>query len=182
MQLNVKPITRRLPEFFDVCNLMKTAFPKDELISISLWRAIAIRKNIHFFAVYDDKKFIGIVYVAESEKYVYIPFLAVCENERNKGYGSHIVKLIKENYKKTLVLHIEPLDPSAKNYEQRVRRAEFYHKNNIEDTYYRFDFLGVPFAVYSSDYKNFDVSIHNELMRWFSFHLLKFNFKREEKQ
>jgi len=178
MKLNVKPVTRRLPEFAEICKLMKTAFPKDELISLSMWRILAFRKNICFSAVYDAQKFIGIVYTAENEKYMYIPFLAICESERNKGYGSQILKWLKDQYQKTLVLHIEPLDPSAENYEQRVRRADFYHRNEIKDTYYRFNFLSVPFAVYSSDCDNFDVSIHNGLMRWFSFNLLKFNFVR----
>jgi len=177
MQLTVKTITRQLPEFKDVCDLMKSSFPRDELISLTLWRILALRNRIHFYAFYDEEILIGIIYTVESENYMYVPFLAVCEKERDKGYGSQILKWAKEYSAKTLVLHIEPLNSSAPNYRQRIRRAAFYHKNGIEDTKYRFEFLGVPFAVYSSDCENFDISIHSELMKWFSFHILKFEFE-----
>jgi len=180
MQLTVKTITRQLPEFKDVCNLMRSSFPRDELISLTLWRMLALRNRIHFYAFYDEETLIGIIYAVESEKYIYVPFLAICETERDKGYGSQILKWAKEHSEKTLVLHIEPLDPSAPNYGQRIKRAAFYHRNGIEDTKYRFKFLGVPFAVYSSDCENFDISIHLELMKWFSFHILKFEFEIDD--
>jgi len=178
MSLSVKPINRKLKEFKQVNSLMKSSFPCDELISLSLWRLLALRNKVYFLAFYDSDEFIGVIYIVESDKYVYVPFLAVDESLRDKGYGSQILNWTKDSLNKTLVLHIEPIDEKSSNNAQRIRRVNFYHKNNIEDTGYRFKFFGVPLAVYSSDVSNFDISIHNDLMNWFAFNVIKFKFKK----
>lgn len=61
--------------------------------------------------------------------------------EFNKGYGAAILHRLKADFQgKVIFLNVEPLDVQAENYEQRIRRVDFYHRNGFEPTnYYIFD-------------------------------------------
>ena len=123
---------------------MKTAFPKNERIPLSVLNLLARRKCTDFTAYYDDGVFCGISYTVCSDSTVFILYLAVNKNLRSLGYGSEILGDIKEkNEGKTLVLNVEPLDENADNYASRIRRLEFYAKNGFSDTgWYLDDFSG----------------------------------------
>ncbi len=123
---------------------MKTAFPKNEHIPLSVLNLLARRKCTDFTAYYDDGVFCGISYTVCSDSTVFILYLAVSKKLRSLGYGTEILGDIKEkNEGKTLVLNVEPLDENADNYASRIRRLEFYAKNGFSDTgWYLDDFSG----------------------------------------
>lgn len=96
---------------------------------------MSLRRNVKFHALYDDNKFCGIAYYAESDDTVYLTYLAVNKNLRGHGYGTKILSLLEDRYpNKQLVIDIEPVVPTAKNYKQRVSRLKFYERNGFHRT------------------------------------------------
>ena len=64
----------------------------------------------------------------------YVFYFAISQSERGQGYGSYILQTVKEFYKnQRLCLAIEEIDETAANYQQWVKRKEFYEKNGFTD-------------------------------------------------
>lgn len=81
---------------------------------------------------------------AVNRKMIFIMFLAVDESLRTKGYGSAILKEIKNRYPdKKIMVSIEPCDDSAPDIEVRKRRKAFYRKNGYSETGYMIKLSGV---------------------------------------
>lgn len=70
--LHAETVSRKMNEYEDVRRLMKTAFPRNELIPLWVLNILALRKSINFRAFYDDEQFCGIMYTAENDKYIYV--------------------------------------------------------------------------------------------------------------
>ena len=81
---------------------------------------------------------------AVNRKMIFIMFLAVDESLRTKGYGSAILKEIKNRYPdKKIMVSIELCDDSAPDIEVRKRRKAFYRKNGYGETGYMIKLSGV---------------------------------------
>lgn len=81
---------------------------------------------------------------AVNRKMIFIMFLAVDESLRTKGYGSAILKEIKNRYPdKKIMVSIEPCNDSAPDIEVRKRRKAFYRKNGYSETGYMIKLSGV---------------------------------------
>lgn len=81
---------------------------------------------------------------AVNRKMIFIMFLAVDESLCTKGYGSAILKEIKNRYPdKKIMVSIEPCDDSAPDIEVRKRRKAFYRKNGYSETGYMIKLSGV---------------------------------------
>ena len=81
---------------------------------------------------------------AVNRKMIFIMFLAVDESLCTKGYGSAILKEIKNRYPdKKIMVSIEPCDDSAPDIEVRKRRKAFYRKNGYGETGYMIKLSGV---------------------------------------
>lgn len=106
-------------EYKDVRRLMKTAFPRNELIPLWVLNILALRKSINFRAFYDDEQFCGIMYTAENDKYIYVLYLAVNDQIRSKGYGTKMLNWLKSDTDKIIVLDVESIDPSTENAAKR---------------------------------------------------------------
>lgn len=91
---------------------------------------------------------------------VYLFYFAIDEKQRGKGYGSRLLWKLQEQYKgKVIFLAREQLVESARNYEQRVKRREFYSKNGFVDLPYQlkearevYDVMSVGGTVSAKDY------------------------------
>ncbi|MDO4484005.1 MAG: GNAT family N-acetyltransferase [Clostridia bacterium] len=163
MSLTAKNITRALKEYPQICELMKTAFPADEQLPMWLLRLGTLRRNFNFRAFYDEEQFCGIMYTVESEKMLFVLFLAVNDKIRSKGYGSKILGWLKENTAKPIALNVESPDPQAENALQREKRIEFYKRNGIVDTGRRLTNRGVNLSVLSNA-DTFDVQEYERLI------------------
>lgn len=117
--LHAETVSRKMNEYEDVRRLMKTAFPRNELIPLWVLNILALRKSINFRAFYEDERFCGIMYTAENDKYIYVLYLAVNGRIRSKGYGSKMLDWLKSDTDKIIVLDVESIDPSAENAQQR---------------------------------------------------------------
>ena len=71
----------------------------------------------------------------ESLSTVFVLYLAINAKIQSKGYGSEIIKWLKEYAgQRTIVLNVEPIDDTAINAQQRQKRIAFYKKQGIVET------------------------------------------------
>lgn len=112
-----------------------SAFPDWERFSMASLLIMSLKPSVNFHALYDEQKFCGIAYYVESDETVYLTYLAVNKKMRGHGYGTKILTMLENKYPdKAIVIDIEPVVPSAKNYQQRVSRLKFYERNGFHRT------------------------------------------------
>lgn len=140
--------------------LYYTAFPKDERAPFGMMARKAQQDKGRMLAAKDGDRFVGFAYIIENETCAYLFYLAIVPETRGAGYGSAILAQLREMYKsKRLFLARESLDPASDNYEQRVRRHEFYLRNGFEDLACKireykvtFDVMGIGGNITPEDY------------------------------
>ena len=127
-----------------------SAFPVIERIPFPMLKKAAENGGAKFFAVCDEKDFIGMIYFVMLEGAALVFYFAVDEKTRNKGYGSRILSELKEKYPETRFF---------------LRKA-FYRRNGFEECGFRTGFL-VPYDVLSCGGK-VTVNEYRKIMRLFA--------------
>lgn len=129
--------------------LYNTAFPKCEQTPfVFLFRKTKDARNT-FYAVLDNDEFVGLTYIIQGERIVYVFYLAIEEKHRGKGYGSVVLTLIKKKYPdKVITLAIEDTaEMDAPNYAERISRLEFYKRNGFQQLGIRTNEVGVVYEL-----------------------------------
>lgn len=135
MNLRAAAVNRKMKAYQEVIRLLKTAFPVEEQYPVWFLRLLALRKEVDFLAFFEGEQFVGLTYTLQCDRMVFVLYLAVNPEVRSKGCGTAILSWLKTHFAgKSLTLNIEPLDPKAENYDQRVKRFSFYAKNGFRDT------------------------------------------------
>ncbi len=178
--LTSHPVNRRNRDYSEVIFLMKSAFPRKELVPLWLLRLFSLRKGASFLSFRDGEKFVAAAYIVEYDDNLSIFYLAVSPDARGKGYGSMILDYVKEKGKgKNVNLDVEALDTSAENIAERLKRVEFYRRNGIVDTGYRLWDNGIKYMVLSSDPSSFSPRSFTSMWRYYLFGLFKEKLFRE---
>ena len=134
MNIEMKPITRKDKK---VKELYRDSFPKEERMSFLFMLLMSKMKNTDFLSFYDNDVLCGLVYMATVDAITFIMFLAVDKSVRSKGYGSAILEKIQLLYPENkIIVSIEQCDEEAKNREERLKRKNFYLKNDYRETGY----------------------------------------------
>ncbi len=135
MKLIEKKLSRKLNNYKEIKALIKRAFPKEERMPMWLIHILTLKKKYDFNVYYDNGIFVGIIFTIDSDDTLFVFYLAVNDKIQSKGYGSIILQsMIKKYENKSVTLFIETMDPTAQNYEQRVKRLRFYIRNGFHDT------------------------------------------------
>ena len=151
-----------------------SAFPKNERFPFVGLLAMALQKRVNLQAVYDHEDFIGLIFWTYAERIIYIGYLAVDSVWRGKGYGSQTLNLMKQHHpNQEIVLDIEPVIKTAKNYSQRINRLLFYKHNGFKLTQDNLVDEGGHYAILSSD-KHFKKRNLSQLLKRMSFNCYKF--------
>lgn len=160
--------------YFKVKKLYLSAFPKKERFPIIGLLAMGLQKRVNFQAIYDQKNFIGLIFWTYAKQIIYIGYLAVDPIWRCQGYGSEILKLMKRNHPgQEIVLDIEPVIKTAKNYSQRINRLLFYKHNGFKLTQDNLVDAGGRYSILSSD-KHFKKRSLSQLLDHMSFNCYKY--------
>ena len=129
--LQVQTVTKDFKDFRNLQELYKSSFPKVEQTPMWFLLLRARKDFIDFFAYYNNGDFVGFTYLIHNNDLIFVLYIAVCRNNRSRGYGSQIINHIKETFSNSrVVLFIEAEDERAKNNEQRKKRKSFYLKND----------------------------------------------------
>ena len=130
--IEFKDLSRSLKEFKQVKKLYFTAFPKAEQDPFLQLRYLAWRKKAHFYAIYADNEWVGLTWIAPYKNVVFLNYIAISEQYRNKGIGSEVLQELKNRYsKQKIFLNIEEPDENAENNEERIKRKQFYERNGF---------------------------------------------------
>lgn len=172
--LNVKKITPKLRKYKFIQLMFERLFPPDEIIPMWMLRLFAMRKGVEFRAFYDGDNFVGVAYTATSERVLYIFYLAVNDQVHSQGYGTQILDWLKANYpNKILTLNIEPLCENAENYAQRVKRLDFYKRNDFGNCGFdlvigqsRFWVLSTDHSLTVDQFKKYHSPLTPRVLRW----------------
>lgn len=134
MGLVLEDASRNLEKYPLVKPLFKSAFPPEERPPFFLLKHRAASGKGRMLVAKDNGEFIGFAYLIPYRDMAYLFFFAVDTDKRGKRYGTKILSALKELYSgKRLFLARETLDKRADNYEQRVKRHDFYLKNGFTD-------------------------------------------------
>lgn len=152
-------VTRKLKDYRNIKGLYHQAFPSEERAPFNMLMRKAKRSD--FFALYDNEKWIGLAYIVSRGKLAYIFYIAVTPDLRGQGYGTAAMKALIDHYSGCrLFLALEQLDKSADNYEQRLKRHEFYKNCGLSDLPYKikegsvvYDIMGVGGKVEPEEYR-----------------------------
>lgn len=129
--MNITRITDKTPDITHIRNLYETAFPENERRDLE----DLIDENsegMEFFSFCDEDRFIGILSLLSYKDLTHIMYLAVSEEYRNCGYGSNILKWLKEfKSSQRIIADLERIMPDAENNDQRKRRNGFYIRNGF---------------------------------------------------
>lgn len=107
------------------------SFPKEERFPFWILKYCSKEKNVLFNAILDNDKLIGMEYIIMYENTAYLMYLAIDENQRKKGYGSKILKDLREKYE-NIILSIER--PNKDLNDKKQTRKNFYLRNGFYET------------------------------------------------
>ena len=132
--------------------LYESAFPPDERMPFE--RVLQKRDSgvMHLLSVESENgEFLGFANITLCLDALVLNYLAIDEKERNKGYGTAVIKELKTRYpERSIVIDIEDDGVPADNTEQRIRRRIFYEGLGFFAMPYRLDIFGVPSIIMSS--------------------------------
>ncbi|GAF39972.1 hypothetical protein FC83_GL002987 [Agrilactobacillus composti DSM 18527 = JCM 14202] len=128
-------VSTKMADYESLKQLYLRAFPREERFPLFFLIRQTKKAGIRFQAWYDGPTFVGLTYIITYQGMTYLLFLAVNDQIRSKGYGSQILKAIAKIYRgNTITLLMEEVVTSAPNYQQRLKRQEFYFKNGFRDS------------------------------------------------
>lgn len=171
-------VDRKNRDFKKVIEVYREAFPKIEQLPVWFLRMRAMHKGVEYLSLREDDEFIGFTYLTHYNGSMLIYFLATDEKLRGKGYGSKVIKWIKEYYTNEKILVImETVHEESENSEQRKIRKDFYLRNGFKDTgCYMTDFSG-DFDILSMD-DDFDKESFPMLIKLLTFWVRKVEIKK----
>ncbi len=178
-ELTVKTVRGFGRTWRNVKTLMKSAFPREELIPLWLMKIMAKRKGVSFLAFYDGETFVGTTYLVEFKSFLFVFYLAVSPDVRGRGCGSRILEWIKSRSKgKNIAIDVEALGEGDNI--TKLRRIEFYRREGITDTGYRLMDNGVKYMILSSSPETFTPDMFEEGWRSFLFGCFNEHLFRED--
>ena len=134
--------------FKETHRLNMDAFPDEERLDTELLAQLSEQGHLELLGISDNGNYIGFTVIFHSERSVYVFFLAIDPAWRSHGYGAAVLDELRKRYAgRQLVLDIEPLDSAAPNYEQRLRRKNFYLRNGFRESGCFFKYCGMCFEV-----------------------------------
>lgn len=115
-----------------VWNLYEDSFPVAELRKLEDHLRACQNELFYPMSIWENDQLIGIAFYWEWSNYRYVEYLAVSPELHGHGYGSQIIKQIRDS-EHTIILEIDPLIN-----ELTVRRLQFYERAGFTLTPYRF--------------------------------------------
>lgn len=126
-------------------------FKKDELKPLKMILK-AIDEGIYeSLGLSDGAGLLGYIFLVRQGKRYLVDYLAVYPEERDKGRGTTILKLLRDHVTDAEMMIIEVENPlyaeSSSEKEIQERRISFYLRNGCVDTGVRVRCFGVPFII-----------------------------------
>lgn len=93
-------------------------------------------------------EWVGLAYFVRYRDILYLFYLAIDEKRQGKGYGSALLAAVRRHFAdRRVILNIEEVRDTAPNYEERMKRKQFYEKNGFHGMGYTVKELGVVYEM-----------------------------------
>lgn len=139
-------------EWLRIYQLYQSAFPAAEKKPFSMIRSMHKKGKSDVWYCVEDGTFAGLVITINGPEQILLDYLAVDKNRRGQGIGSHMLKMMREQYAgKGVFLEIEIVDGAAENYEERKRRKQFYLSNGMTPMNVFVELFGVDMELLGFD-------------------------------
>ena len=128
-------------------------FPKNERKPFGV---IGQKKNegiTDILSIEENGEFLGLAITINYQDKVLLDYFAMDDAKRGKGYGSAALAALMERYDgRRIILEIESTTRPRKagNFEERLRRKHFYHKNGMTDLGFEAVLFGVTMEMLSN--------------------------------
>lgn len=130
MGITFYPVSSDNANFIEVIDLYKEAFPEARKVPKWLLKYKLKNGKAGFSTLYFEDKWVGLIYITEYEDIVFVQSIAILASCRSKGYGSQVLDSLKAlNSGKRIVFEV--LESQESNFEQRVKRKDFYQNNDF---------------------------------------------------
>ena len=144
--INKLNVNKSIKDLKEIRRLYDVSFPDDERIPFQRLLNSMDKERI-LDAYYEDEQLIGLSFVFLSNDLVYLSYICVEEDVRDRGYGAMILQSIQSEYSDyRIVLDIEEVSEHFDNYEERRKRRDFYIRNG-------FTSANVYYHIYNVDYE-----------------------------
>ena len=143
---------QNLLQWIKLYRLYQSAFPANEKKPFSMIRAMQKKGKTDVWYCEEDGRFAGLVITINGPDKILLDYLAVAKNRRGQGFGSTILKKMREQYAgKGVFLEIELVTEEAENFEERKRRKQFYLSNGMTEMHTYVKLFGVDMELLSFD-------------------------------
>lgn len=139
-------------QWLRIYRLYQSAFPRSEKKPFSMIRSMHKKGKSDVWYCENGGKFAGLVITINGPDKVLLDYLAVHGKCRGQGFGSEILRQMREQYRgKGVFLEIETVKESAENYEERKRRKQFYLSNGMTELGVFVELFGVEMELLGFD-------------------------------
>lgn len=108
---------------------MQSQFPPEELKSLEDWQKICGRQY-HVFKIIESEP-VGYISIFETDKFVFIDYIAIYKNFHSKGYGGRVIDALKDFYRDKKGCFLEVEKPDQKN-AYTLKRISFYERHGAQ--------------------------------------------------
>ena len=130
---------------------MQKQFPLCEMKSREAVLRLLKCGRYHLLIAFDDKMPVGylIVYLDSRSHALWLDYFAVFKPFHGKGYGSHLLPLLKKNYSQMRGCYLEVEKPEMHKIDS-IRRVRFYRRNGARrlDLDYLYPYAGGVFPMH----------------------------------
>lgn len=160
--------TSQQHELEKIENLYLKSFPKEERIDFKLLTAKAKEGKGYFLGLFDKGDLAGFTFYTGFKVTIYVFYIAIDSKYQSKGYGKLIIEHFMEKFHDhNIMLLVEELDENAENNEQRIRRKQFYLRNNLADDSQFLEVMGVHYELLHRQGYTADVEEFEEIQAYF---------------
>lgn len=125
--------------------LYHNTFPIDEQKPFDL---IENHDDIELMSIENKDHFSGFIVLLHYKDITVLDYFVLTDNQQGKGIGSSVLQLLISHYNnQRLLIEIENSNLPSHDQKQRIRRKEFYLKNNLVLLPYIVNVLGVDFEL-----------------------------------
>ena len=156
----------------DIYPMYKEIFPKSERRPLINLKRTFKSGYTKIMKIINNSTFIGfaIIEVLPDSKYVWLDYFTIFDKYQNKGYGTNVIKLLKEQFKEYIGIFVEiekeGIGENVQENELRERRANFYKKLGFIKLSYDVELYKViytPYILKTSNVKVREDIIYDEI-------------------
>lgn len=137
-------------------NHLSTDFHAEEVKSFQMIENLILQNRYSCYGFFENKEQKGYAYFTKAEggEVILLDYLVVYEENRDKGYGSEFLELMKDKLKtqyKYLLAEVEDAEFSLSGEDKilRERRIAFYRRNSFQETSIKSNILSENYIIFA---------------------------------